>query len=184
MKNVISNIINEVIESYINNDGIKAVLFDFDFTLINTLPFKGINKEYIRSTNDISIINDLIPQTSVYNGITELLQYLYSNGIKVGVVSNRHEAVINATLKYHNVKVNTVVGERPNCPKSVRMREALAKLGVSSSNAIYVGDSPWDNAEAHKAGMEFVGATWGRKSLQMGYNSPKEIIQYIDYINN
>ena len=72
MKNNIRKIINEVVENYINDDSIKAVLFDFDLTLINTLAFKGINREYIRTTNDISIIKDLIPQTTVYPGIKNL----------------------------------------------------------------------------------------------------------------
>ena len=185
MKKNVYNIITEVIEDYISNDdGIKAVLFDFDFTLVNTIAFKGIDKEYIRATNDISIVEDLIPQTTVYNGIEELLNYLYTNGIKVGVVSNRFESIVNATLAHHGIKVDAVVGERPNSPKSNRMGEVLNKLGVNPHNAIYVGDSPWDNAEAHKAGMEFIGATWGNKRLKMGYNSPKEIIQYIDYINS
>ena len=179
----INNIITEVIDNYIEEDGIKAVLFDFDLTLVNTLPYKGVNREYIRQTNDVSQLKDLIPQTRVYNGIPNLLNYLYSNGIKVGVVSNRHESVINATLKYHGIRVNVVVGERLNCPKCIRIKEALGKLGVEPKNAIYVGDSPWDNAEAHKCGMEFVGATWGNKKLSMGYNSPREIIKYIEYMN-
>ena len=184
MKNNIRKIINEVVENYINDDSIKAVLFDFDLTLINTLAFKGINREYIRTTNDISIIKDLIPQTTVYPGIKNLLNYLNSNGIVVGIVSNRNESIINAVLAYHGIKVNVVVGERLNSPKSNRMKEALDKLGVNLENAIYVGDSPWDNAESRKAGMEFIGATWGNKRLRMGYNSPQEIIQYIEYINN
>ena len=183
MKNI-SKIINEVIEDYIEDDGIKAVLFDFDFTLFDTSAFNGIDVEYIRSHNDISIVNNLIPQTKIYNGIIELLDYLNSKGIRTGIVSNRHELVINATLKYHNIGVDVVVGERQNSPKSVRISEALRKLGVSPNNAIYVGDSTWDNAEAHKAGMEFIGATWGNKRLIMGYNSPKEIIRYIEYMNS
>ena len=177
-------IITEVIDDYINEDGIQAVLFDFDLTLVNTLALKGINKEYIRQTNDITPIQNLISQTSVYDGIGALLSYLYQHGIKVGVVSNRHESVINAVLSYHGIRVDTVVGERLNCDKSIRMRDALSKLGVEPRNAIYVGDSPWDNAEAHKAGMEFVGATWGNRKLKMGYNTPQEVIRYIEYINS
>ena len=182
--NNLKKIITEVIEDYINNDEIQAVLFDFDLTLVNTIALKGVDKEYIRQTSDISVIQNLIPQTSVYNGIGTLLSYLYNNGIKVGVVSNRHESIINAVLKYHGIRVNVVVGERLNCPKSIRMKDALSKLGVEPKNAIYVGDSPWDNAEARKAGMEFIGATWGSRKLSMGYNTPQEVIRYIEYINN
>ena len=64
------------------------------------------------------------------------------------------------------------------------MKDALSKLGVEPQNAVYVGDSPWDNAEAHKAGMEFIGATWGNRKLKWGYNTPQEVIKYIEYINN
>ena len=180
----LKKIITEVIDDYIEEQGIQAVLFDFDLTLVNTLALKGIDKEYIRQTNDISVIQNLIPQTSVYEGIGALLSYLYKSGIKVGVVSNRHESIINAILKYHGIRVNVVVGEKLNCPKCIRMKDALSKLGVDPQNAIYVGDSPWDNAEAHKAGMEFVGATWGNRKLSMGYNNPQEVIKYIEYINS
>ena len=182
--NNFKKIITEVIDEYLENQGIQAVLFDFDLTLVNTLALKGVDKEYIRQTGDISVVQNLIPQTSVYSGIDTLLSYLYQRGIKVGVVSNRHESVINAVLNYHGIKVNVVVGERLNCPKSIRMKDALSKLGVEPQNAVYVGDSPWDNAEAHKAGMEFIGATWGNKKLKWGYNTPQEVIRYIEYINS
>jgi phosphoglycolate phosphatase-like HAD superfamily hydrolase len=181
----LKRIITEIINEYIDYDsGIQAVIFDFDYTLVDTSALRGIDRNYIRQTNDISQLSELIPQTKVYNGISELLAYLYQNGIKVGVVSNRHESIINAVLKYHGIKVNVVIGERLNCEKSIRMKDALSKLGVEASNAVYVGDSPWDNAEAHKAGMEFIGATWGSRKLKMGYNNPMEIIKYIEYINN
>ena len=181
IKRVITETINEYLE---DNGGIQAVIFDFDLTLVNTLPFKGVDREYVRNTNDISQIKHLIPQTTVYAGIKYLILWLLQNGIKIGVVSNRHSSIVNATLRYHGIKADVVIGERLNSDKSTRMREALSKLGISPKNAIYVGDSPWDNAEAHKAGMEFVGATWGNRKLKMGYNNPMEIIKYIDYINN
>ena len=181
----VRKLIREVIEEYIDDDSkIQAVIFDFDLTLVNTLPLKGVDRDYIRQTNDISQIMGLIPQTTVYGGINELLGYLRQNNIRIGVVSNRHESIINAVLRYHGIEVDIIVGERLNCEKSIRMREALSKLNVEPKNAIYVGDSPWDNAEAHKCGMEFIGATWGNKKLRMGYNSPQEIIEYINYINN
>jgi phosphoglycolate phosphatase-like HAD superfamily hydrolase len=113
--NNFNKIITEVIDEYLENQGVQAVLFDFDLTLVNTLAFKGIDKEYIRQTGDISVIQNLIPQTSVYSGIDTLLSYLYQRGIKVGVVSNRHESIVNAVLNYHGIKVNVVVGERLNC---------------------------------------------------------------------
>ena len=181
IKKIITETINEYIE---DNGGIQAVIFDFDLTLVNTLPLKGIDREYIRQTNDTSQIKHLIPQTYVYNGITNLLSWLRQNGIRIGIVSNRHESIVNAILKYHGIGVDVVVGERLNCDKSIRIKDALSKLGVEARNAVYVGDSPWDNAEAHKAGMEFIGATWGSRKLKMGYNNPMEIIKYIEYINN
>lgn len=181
----IKRIINEVIEDYFedNDETIKAVIFDFDLTLVNTLALKGLDREYIRSTEDTRMVDQLLPQTEVYNGIDNLLSYLRGSGIKVGVVSNRHVSIISKVLKYHDIKVDTIVGERLNCPKSIRIKEALNFLGVEPKNAIYVGDSPWDNAEARKAGCEFIGATWGNRKLRMGYNSPMEIIKYIEYMN-
>lgn len=178
-------IIRETIEEYLEDDNsIKAVLFDFDLTLVNTLPFKGVDKEYIRQSGDISQVKDLIPMTKVYNGIDELLSFLKQSKIKVGVVSNRHESLVNATLQHHGIHMDVVIGEKLNCPKSIRMRDALSRLGVEPTNAIYIGDSTWDNAEARKCGMEFIGATWGNKRLAMGYNSPKEVIKYIEYMNS
>ena len=180
------NIIRETIEDYLNDDNntIKAVIFDFDGTLINTRAFRGVDREYVRSTNDTSMIDNLLSSTSVFNGIPELLSWLRGSGIRFGVVSNRHVSIVNKTLSYFGIKPDIVIGERLNCPKSIRIKEALSKLGVEPNNAIYVGDSPWDNAEARKAGCEFVGATWGSKHLSMGYNSPMEVKKYIEYINN
>lgn len=183
--NRVKMIIREVIDNYVMDDiekEIRCVIFDFDLTLVNTLPFKGTDKERVRQ-GDMSEMEPLIPQTAVYNGIPQLLSYLKQNGIRIGVVSNRHESVVNATLRYHGIGVDVVIGERLNCPKSIRIREALQKLGTKPKNAIYVGDSPFDDVEAMKCGVEFIGATWGNKKLKMGYNSPDEVVRYVEYMN-
>lgn len=181
----LGRIIREEIDRYLGSEeGIAAVLFDFDLTLFDTLSLRNVDKEFIRNTKDVSSIQDEINGARVYDGIPQMIDQLRDRGIKVGIVSNRHECIINDVLEKNGISMDTVVGERLNCPKGIRIRDALSKLGVEPKNAIYVGDSPWDNAEASKVGVTFVGATWGNKKLRMGYNNPSELIRYVDYINN
>ena len=181
----VRKIIREAIEDYISQDeGIRAVLFDFDMTLFDTTCLVGIDQELIRSTNDISSISHLINKVKIYDGIDEMLSYLRNHNIAYGIVSNRNEAIIKAVVGKYGLKPQIIVGERLNCPKGIRMKEALRKLAVEPKNALYVGDSTSDNAEARKSGIDFVGASWGGKTLPMAYNSPSELIKYIEYINS
>jgi len=72
-------------------------------------------------------------------------------------------------LQLHGISVDAVVarerGLRPK-PFPDPVLEALRRLGASPRDAVFVGDSEWDEAAAEGAGVRFLGVTNGRENAK------------------
>lgn len=176
-----SRIIRETIEDYLSQDsmGIQAVIFDFDLTLVDATCYRPY-RDYARTNKDWSIYDEHVGETKVYPGIKELISYLRSNGIKVIVVSDNKQSVIEKTLSYHGIQYDAVRGAQGWMnPKWKRMITLLSKFGISPENAISVGDMPSDAVQSEKAHIRFVGCSWGNVMVN-GINNPMELIDIIN----
>lgn len=177
----IRKIIREEIEQYLNFDNkkIKAVIFDFDFTLVDTTCYTPLGK-YAKIHRDWSAYDKYMPLTKVYPGIKELIQKLIDDGILVMVVTNSKQSVAQKTLEYHGIKYNAIRGAQgPRMPKCVRMKALLNKANVNPSEAISVGDLPTDEEQSNAASIKFVGCTWGNNMVN-GINNPLDLLKIID----
>ena len=103
--------------------------------------------------------------TAPYAGVMELLREVKSHGYKSAIVSNKYdEAVQQLKNETFEGLVDFALGEgngiatKP-APDGVWL--ALAKLGVSKDESVYVGDSEVDLLTAKNAGMECIAVTWG-----------------------
>jgi phosphoglycolate phosphatase-like HAD superfamily hydrolase len=176
-----SRIIREAIEDYLSQDniGIQAVIFDFDLTLVDATCYREY-RDYARANKDWSIYDEHVSETKVYPGIKELISYLRSKGIKVIVVSDNKQSVIEHTLAYHGIQYDAIRGAQGWMnPKWKRMTTLLSKFGISPENAISVGDMPSDAVQSEKAHIRFVGCSWGNVMVN-GINNPLDLIKIIE----
>ena len=103
--------------------------------------------------------------TAPYDGIMELLAALRAGGIRVAVVSNKFDAATKKLCaKYFGDLIEIAVGERAGIrkkPAPDTVFEALSILGVTTGDAVYIGDSDVDIETAHAAGLPCISVTWG-----------------------
>ena len=104
-------------------------------------------------------------QTSPYPGITDLLMAIRDAGIKTAVVSNKSDENVQALVRdYYDGLFTVAVGARegvPGKPSPELVEIALAELGVSKDEAVYVGDSDVDVATARASGLAMITVLWG-----------------------
>ena len=104
--------------------------------------------------------------TRPYEGIPELLDGLRRLGFKLGVISNKaHRFTVPMTEHFFGASgFDMVLGQRddvPRKPDPAAALEAAKRLGVSTEECAYVGDSGIDMEFAANSGMTGIGVTWG-----------------------
>ena len=104
-------------------------------------------------------------KTAPYNGVPEMLNSLHNSGIKLAIVSNKHdEATQELSRAYFGDIIDCTVG---NCdflekkPAPDMAEYAMKKLGVSKEESVFIGDSETDILTAKNAGITCISVTWG-----------------------
>ena len=147
----------------------------------------GINKLFERALPDnqktdrniTQLKNHFLPYydehktvyTQPYEGIPELLKRLLSEGLKLAVASNKYHKATEELIRqfFPGITFAAVLGQNegiPVKPDPAIVFEILAITGLSSSEAIYIGDSGVDMQTASNSGMRSVGVTWGFRSRE------------------
>lgn len=128
-----------------------------------------------------------------YEGITEMLESMKNQGLKLAVLSNKpHKQAVHVvetifgreTFQWIQGQIDTV----PRKPNPTAVLQIAEKLGVSPAETMYIGDSEVDVATGKNAQMHTVGVTWGFRGKAVLENagaesivdSPKEIINMIE----
>lgn len=118
--------------------------------------FQAFREHYIVHCQD---------HTHLYPGVPELLAELRSRGVPMAVVSNKLQAgVTELEQRLFPGIFQVALGERegvPRKPAPDMVQLALSEMGVSASDAIYIGDSEVDIATARNAGLPCVSVLWG-----------------------
>lgn len=103
--------------------------------------------------------------TAPYAGVLDLLTALKAAGYRLAVVSNKHDAGVQALCtRFFGDYLDLAVGAdgtRPLKPAPDGILYALERLGVAPADAWYVGDSAVDVITARAAGVRCAAATWG-----------------------
>lgn len=103
--------------------------------------------------------------TVSYNYIETMLKTLKSEGIKLGVVSNKFDlAVKELCKKYYDGLVDIAIGQGGDVlpkPSPFGVFKAMKELGADKASTIYVGDSEVDVQTAQNANIPCIGVTWG-----------------------
>jgi len=129
--------------------------------------------------------------TRLYPGIASLLTALHAKGYRMAVVSNKLQAgVTELERTFFNGIIDVAIGEQPGIPRKPDPDMALAalkQLGVSASEAVYVGDSDVDLQTAANAGLPCISVLWGFRSRDFLIahgattlvKSPKDILSLV-----
>ena len=129
--------------------------------------------------------------TKPYDGITEVIKKIRSNGIKTAVVSNKADfAVQDLCKEYFPNLFDYAVGEREGVlkkPAPDSVNTVLKTVGFEKAEAVYIGDSDVDIATAENANLDCITVTWGfrdekflkEKGGTVFAHNPKELLSFI-----
>ncbi len=105
-------------------------------------------------------------EAEVFPGVRELLTTLVTRGFLLALVTNKGHRSAMITLEefqmrhfFRAIVDGDEVKAKPS-PEGIRL--ALARLEVTSEDAVYVGDMPSDLAAARTAGVAAWAAAWNR----------------------
>lgn len=109
--------------------------------------------------------SNMYNKTAPYQGIMDLLKKLKEDHYEMAIVSNKFDvAVKDLNERYFKEYIYTAAGES----ETIRKKPApdtvfyvLKELGVSTKEAVYVGDSEVDIKTAQNAGLPCISVTWG-----------------------
>jgi phosphoglycolate phosphatase-like HAD superfamily hydrolase len=136
------------------------LIFDLDQTLIDSSV-----AEAHRNRREWSTVYTLIPQMSVYEGITELIDYVRSTGGKIAVVTSSPGVYCGRVINHFGWAVDAQVGyhdtpQRKPHPAPILL--ALQKLGNPDPQSVYsLGDMARDIVASRAAGVRSIACTWG-----------------------
>lgn len=123
------------------------------------------------------------PPACVYEGVPEMLDMLTVNGVLLAVCSNKPQQlcvkVLRETriLRYFRAIVGGDAVARPK-PHPEHLTAAIAALGASCADSLYIGDSSVDFLASRAAGVPFLLAAYGYADpllLQMDRKNIKSI---------
>ncbi len=117
----------------------------------------------------------------VYDGMIELIDQLLKKGIKIGVNTNKPNAIAQKIVRsfFDDEKIIEIVGSQkafPNKPNPTGTLETLKHIQANPEKSFYIGDSIVDIQTAKNAGMPCIICTWG-------YGDPKDF-NAADFIVN
>ena len=130
-------------------------------------------------------------KTKAYDGIKPLLEKLRASGVKTAVVSNKADYGVQELCKeYFDGLFDYAIGEREGIrrkPAPDSVNEALRVLGMSKSEAVYIGDSDVDFETAKNAELPCISVLWGfrdeeflrEKGATLFVHDPAEIYDII-----
>ena len=163
----------------------KSIIFDLDLTLVDTS-----HLEELRSQRNWSKVYSLIPQTTMYDGMREVLEIIRRHKIKTAIVSTSPRPYVERIVAHYNIPTQYIVGyhdAKPIKPHPAPMLKALELMKEDAKNVVTFGDRSIDIQSSNAAGIESVACFWGTKEksnlLNSGYShaiiKPTEILTLI-----
>lgn len=144
---------------------------------INKLFARALPTEASNEENVLRVRSLFVPYYNEHNadcsrpypGVVELLHTLQEDGVKIAVASNKyHEATLKLVHYFFpDIRFAAIYGQREDVPIKPApdiVYDILRDTGISTEQALYVGDSGVDMQTACNAGVESAGVTWGFRS--------------------
>lgn len=103
--------------------------------------------------------------TAPYPGIPEALAALRAAHVRLGVVSNKEDALTQSIIAHYFPGLfDAVAGHVPGTPTKPEphlVNAMRASFGLAANEVLYAGDSDVDILTAHNAGLAGCGVSWG-----------------------
>ena len=140
---------------------IEQALFHHDAQPLDSLQLERAFEEFIESYQE-----NLAVESAPYPGVVETLEQLKSEGVPVGVVTNKMERLSRDLLESLNLDqlIQVLVGGdtlQVRKPRPEPVLHACETLGTDPRQAVLVGDSSTDVETARAAGCAAVCVTYG-----------------------
>jgi phosphoglycolate phosphatase len=105
-------------------------------------------------------------RSRLYPGVSELLQQLAGNGLRMAVISNKNEELSRLILKaleidgyFEIIAGGDTFAEMK--PSPLPLLRVIGNLGCSLDETVMVGDSINDIQAGNRAGITTIGCSWG-----------------------
>ena len=132
-----------------------------------------------------SYVENLNKNTTVYDGIYDILDYLIHSEMRLGIVTNKpHKYAIKCVEVFFNRYNLLTLGAGKNYsikPNPEGTKYVASELGVDPDNCIFVGDSGVDMQTAKRAGMISAGVLWGFREKKELENNRSRFDFFNDY---
>lgn len=139
-----------------------------DLTLVDTTCL-----EELRHRREWSQVYNLIPKTSMYAGMADVLEVIRKHNIKTAIVSTSPRPYIERLIAFYNIPAQYIVSyhdAKPIKPHPAPMLKALELMEVSAKQAISFGDRVIDIQASNDAGIESVACFGEQKKRASCYN--------------
>jgi HAD superfamily hydrolase (TIGR01549 family) len=162
--------LKEIENSNYDLNELRFVLGIPGITALNKLNLKNAEHAYFIWNEHLKKHLDAVV---LFPGIEELVINLKQKGVNLGIITSKNRFEFNQDFVPFGLAdfFKTVIcmedSERPK-PSADPMLAYLKKTGISSKEALYIGDTAYDRQCANAAGVDFGLALWG-------YNAPEKI---------
>ncbi len=116
-------------------------------------------------------------EVKLYDGMQQVLEFLNSQDIKIGIATLKLQQFASIMLDHLNIKdlFSDVSGADANdtLTKADIILQSLQNMGIDPSDAVLIGDSKYDAIGAEKAGVDFIAVTYG-----FGFKTLKDVSVY------
>lgn len=174
------------IKGFVGN-GIKVLI---EKALAPQFALDSFNKVF----NDfqISYKSNFKNKTNPYKNIPDVLQELKKFGIKLAVLTNKHQSAAEEMIEYYFPNTfEIVIGQdkMPLKPHPTAVIHIANNLNIPLTDILMIGDTTVDIQTAKNAKVKSVGVFWGYEDINLIYaadfiaKKPKDIIDFIVSIN-
>lgn len=130
-----------------------------------------------------------LPNLRAQPGVRPLLEALLSRGFELIADTSADEALVDGLLRVANVQDvltqhTTASDVEASNPEPDIVQAAVTKLGLTPSEVLMVGDTPFDVQSAQKAGLDTVALRCGGDDRFEGalavYDSPQDWLDHLE----
>jgi phosphoglycolate phosphatase len=101
----------------------------------------------------------------MFDGIAQALDALEADGWLLGVATGKSDRGLALVLAGHDLAKRFVTlqtaDRHPSKPHPSMVAQAMAEAGAEPATTVVIGDTRYDIAMAHNAGVRAIGVAWG-----------------------
>ena len=101
----------------------------------------------------------------LFDGAFDILKALNRPEVCLGIATGRHRRSLNAILEGHGLEEMFVViktpEDGPSKPSPEILNQAMAEMGASREETVFIGDTIYDMQAGRNAGVRAIAAAWG-----------------------